>query len=74
MMKNVECYAVGIVNISCCALKSLSQEEVAAEVNRQQPTGIGPWTIAKEKTFASGDAIPNQCEDSEDRQHWLLHC
>ena len=74
MMKDVECYAVGLVNISCCALKSLSPEEVAVEVNQQHPSGVSPWTIAEEKTFASGDAIPAQCSITEDRQHWLLHC
>ena len=73
-MKNVECYAVGMVNISCCALKSLSQEEVTIEVNWQHPSGVGPWCIAEEKTFANGDSIPRQCKDAEDRQHWLLHC
>jgi hypothetical protein len=73
-MKDVECYAVGIVNISCCALKSLSSEDVATHVNKLHPSGIGPWTIAEEKTFAGGDAIPNQCEHNKDRQHWLLHC
>ena len=74
MMKDVECYAVGIVNIRCCALKSLSLDEVAVEVNQQYPSGVGPWLIAEEKRFSNGDAIPRQCEDTEGRQHWLLHC
>lgn len=73
-MKNVECYAVGIVNISCCALKSLSPEEIATEANQQYPSGVGPWLIAEEKTFANGDAIPRQCSYTDARQHWLLHC
>jgi len=73
-MRDVELYATGIVNVSCCALKMVSRQEVEKSVNRQNPSGVSPWAIAKEEAFKNGALIPNQCEIHEDRQHWLLHC
>lgn len=71
----VELYGVGLANISCCALKSLSTEEVEAEVNRQHPSGVShDWSIAEEGEFADGTPMPHQCQHVDDRQHWLLHC
>ena len=73
-MGKVEIYADGIVSCSVCAGKELSREEVAGEVNRMNPTGIGSqWGVA-EDDFASGEKNGKECENDKTRKHYLLHC
>lgn len=71
---DVVCYCVGIVNASVCAPLDLAPNEVADEVNRQHPTGVGPWKISEEETFHTGQPHPCGCDVVEGRQHWLLSC
>lgn len=78
-MSRVDIYSNGIVHCSVCALKTMPIEEVVAEVNRINPTGIsGAWQKSEDTHFASKgkDALTNpcQCEDDETRQHWLMEC
>ena len=75
MSDEVRIYNMGLVYASVCALKSLTLEEIAAEVNRRRPTGLSyPWEISKDETFKTGEPIPHQCTIDGDRQHWLLSC
>ena len=77
MSQPVDIYAVGLVNLSCCASGNLSRELVEEHVNRQHPTGLdkGRWEVAEEGEFAEGTPMPCPCPGRPDeRRHWLLHC
>ena len=67
-------YAVGLVCISCCADKSLSQEEIEAHVTALHPTGLDHGWEISDDSFRDGSPNPNQCKHEQDKQHWLLKC
>lgn len=65
-------YAVGMCNASVCT--RLDDEETARLLNASHPTGVGPWTKSTALTFASGDPMPNPCEDFTTHRHVLFEC
>lgn len=68
-----EAYSVGLCAASVCT--NLPADEVAAEMNRQHPTGIASkWELSKDPTFRTGQPNPNPCEDRRDCKHYLLCC
>lgn len=68
-------YASGIAVCSACAPKSMSREDVEAQVNAKLPTGLNHgWSISDQPTFKGGEPNPCQCEDVDARQHFLLEC
>ena len=69
----VNIYAWGACYLSCCATKTFDRDAVEHDVNKQHPTGVGPWTVSGEN-FKTGEPNPHQCEDDESRQHWLMSC
>ena len=70
----VDCYSIGLCHISCCALKTMTKDDIEHEVNRMHPTGIpSKWEIT-EKKFNSGESNPCPCNEDEDCQHWVLTC
>ena len=74
-MAEVIVYSIGPVTASACAPKSLLPVEVEAAVNALEPTGIeSMWMIAADENFRNGQSNPCQCEQADERQHWLLHC
>src|SRR5947209_5782008 len=58
-------YAIGLVCASVCT--NLSDEEATRRLNWQHPTGVGPWHIASDRTFRTGEANPHPCERGEGR-------
>lgn len=71
----VEVYALGLMAASACAPAGMTAEEVAAEVNRQYPTGIeSPWSPDPAPAFRQGGPNPGPCEKDPERQHWLFQC
>lgn len=61
--------------MSVCAPNGMSREEIEREVNAQYPTGIKSlWRISGETHFKTGQTMPCQCEQDENRQHWLFQC
>jgi len=74
-MKDVQVYAVGLVSASACVKKGIARNEIEMLVNMDQPTGVGPWKIADDEGFATGEPNPTPCNDDPyQRSHWLLHC
>lgn len=71
----VAVYAVGITSLSVCAPADLTIEQVTAEVNYVQPTGISSdWSHSAEPSFATGEPNPNLCERDPGRRHYLFQC
>ena len=70
----VDIYAVGLCSMSLCAPKDMSKTNIELEANKQHPTGVSPWQIAEEETFADGTEMPKVRERHKDHLHWLLHC
>lgn len=71
----IDFYAVGLINMSACASKEASKDQIEKEANKQHPTGIThKWKISEDKTFKTGEIIPHQCETIKSNQHWLLNC
>lgn len=72
----VEIYSNGICFCSACAPKYMTAEEVSADVNRQNPTGIsGEWKVSGDTHFKGGQTNPCPCEEKpKTHQHWLLEC
>jgi hypothetical protein len=65
--------AWGLVTASVCT--SLNRKDATARLNSQLPTGISSrWAISKEKTFATGEPMPHQCETFATHKHYLFHC
>lgn len=64
----------------CCALKSLSLEEVQRLVHQQiEPylpamhgEDVTPWTVVRREHPDEEWVSPGRCNDSEDRQHWFM--
>jgi hypothetical protein len=70
-MKKVDIYSNGPMYCSACADSSLSKDEVEAEVNLYNPSGVRPWEISKEP-FRGGRSNPCKCEEDNTRLHYLL--
>lgn len=67
-------YAQGPLSMSVCT-DYASRKAIVAQANKVNPTGIeSGWTIAKDKTFATGEPNPCDCEQQSDNKHYLLHC
>lgn len=75
-MEKLIVYSVGIVAMSVCVDKKLTRKEIEHLANAEQPTGISSkWKISKDKTFASGESNPCQCDQHPNaRKHYLLNC
>jgi len=75
-MKNVIMYSQGLVSASVCADNSLSVEDVTAEINKTNPTGLDHgWQFADGENFQDGNANPCPCNHYADsRKHYLFHC
>lgn len=70
-----EVYAMGLISLSICVPKTWTREEIENFANIKHPTGIeSNWVISEDKVFRTGEKIPNQCEDHEKNQHWLMNC
>lgn len=67
-----EAYAVGMLYASVCT--NLTDEEATRELNVAHWTGMTPWEISADPTFASGEPNPNPCEDRADCRHILFNC
>lgn len=73
MMANYDyvAYGVGLCYASVCT--SLTDEEAAARLNLDQPTGVGrPWEISKDETFANGQPQPRPCDQFPDTHRHIL--
>jgi hypothetical protein len=67
-----EVYLHGVLVCSVCSDDPV--EQMLAEVNRINPTGINSrWELAADPTFASGHPNPNPCEKGKG-WHYLLEC
>jgi len=74
-MADITLYSVGLCYASACAANDVPPEEIVARANAEHPTGVGPWTLSYDETFASGDPNPNPCNDKPGtHQHVLLNC
>lgn len=73
-VSDVVIYKGGVLSCSVCAPAAMTGPEVAAEVNRMEPTGISSdWEISKDAQFATGEPNPCPCnKEPEARRHWLL--
>lgn len=67
-----ETYSVGLCCASVCT--NLSNDEATRRLNLAHPTGIAPWELSSDATFASGQPHPNQCEQRDDCRHLLFTC
>jgi hypothetical protein len=65
-------YSVGLAYASVCT--SLSDEEATAALNREYPTGIGPWSVSEDETFASGEPNSHPCPVTPGHRHILFNC
>ncbi len=71
---NLDIYAIGICYASMCANKEMTKDMIEDRVTELHPTGLmHGWCIADEP-FADSLPNPKQCENNEERQHWLLNC
>lgn len=73
--KDVIIYSAGVVHCSVCAPKTMTPDEVTADVNGKLPTGLDHgWSISEDKAFRTGESNPCQCKDDETRIHYLFEC
>lgn len=73
--RTVEIYSNGIIHCSVCAPKTMPIQEVEAEVNRINPSGIQThWRMSKDTHFSCGETHPCTCGDNSAKQHWLMEC
>ena len=73
--QSVKVYANGVCHCSVCAEQSLTIQEMLRIVNAINPTGISsPWALSTGKTFKDGTPMPCQCDQEQDRKHYLLIC
>ena len=66
----------GLVALAVCAPAALTREQIAAEVNTKNPTGISsPWAVTEAADLADYDGpYPVQCPDEDGRRHYMVHC
>ena len=69
-------YASGLVCNSVCVPEDMPTEKIEELTNNQNPSGVTPWKISEDKTFADGNPQPNKCDKypQEKRLHYLLNC
>lgn len=67
-------YSVGLVAASVCT--SLPIEQATQRLNESHPTGVSPWHLSDDKTFADGNtANGSACPDHpETHKHYLFNC
>jgi hypothetical protein len=71
----IEIYSHGLCYASVCAPKEMPLADVAAELNRQLPTGISfPWKPDEAPTFRGGQPNPCPCAKDPSRVHRLFSC
>ena len=67
-----EVYSVGFVCASVCT--TLSIEEATRRLNIEHSTGVGPWHLSADPTFASGSPNPSPCDRGGESKHFLFNC
>ena len=73
-MKKIVIYSNGLIHCSVCADAKLTKQEVEAETNLENPTGIGSqWRVSKDQ-FNDGGKNPKPCEEDKSRKHYLMVC
>ena len=71
----IDIYSSGLLYCSVCADKNQSIDDITTELNDINPTGISSkWKLSEDKTFASGESNPCQCEHDSNRMHYLFIC
>ena len=63
---------VGLCYASVCT--KLTDEETTSRLNMEHPTGVGPWSISEDKTFATGQPNPCPCVEIPGNRHILFSC
>jgi hypothetical protein len=66
----------GLAAMAVCAPAAMARDQIAAEVNAKNPTGIGsPWTVTDVADLTDYDGpYPVQCPDEDGRRHYMMHC
>lgn len=72
----IDIYSIGIVTCSVCVPKDATVEQIEKQVNKELPTGINSaWKVSKDTTFKEKERTnPCQCDQDENRLHYLLNC
>ncbi len=65
-------YAWGLSYASVCT--SVSDDDAADRLNVELPSGVKPWKVAADPTFATGETNPCPCPDSQEHRHLLFTC
>lgn len=65
--------AEGFLTGWVCAPKSLTQEQVQAQVTWPSGTSAG-WVVQAEESDDPQKQSPGKCDEDCDRQHWLVVC
>jgi hypothetical protein len=71
---------VGLVAMQVCAVADVTDEEILAVCNTENPSGTsGGWSkVLREITpgslYDAKDCLPTQCSDHSDRLHFLVLC
>ena len=65
-------YSNGLCYCSVCT-DIEKPEDVEAEVNARNPTGVTPWTISID-AFRDGTPNGSICPDDPKKKHYLLVC
>ena len=66
----------GLVSMAVCAPAVLTREQIAAEANAKNPTGISSgWAVTDEADLPDDiTTYPVQCPDEPARRHYMMHC
>jgi hypothetical protein len=68
-------YAIGLINLSCCADGTLTSKQVEEFVQTHSPSGtMNNWQLDEEGSFRQGGKNGIACDKFPDRKHWLLVC
>ena len=67
-------YAFDAFNMSVCAPKAMTQEEVTVVVNRNWPTHIDVDWAVDPNGFADGSPNGVECKDDPRKAHYLYCC
>ena len=74
-MSDIEIYARGLVCCSVCAPADMPKDEIKAQVNKENPTGIeSQWDFSEDPTFKGGEPNPAPCNRGLGRLHYLMNC